>query len=92
MASKAYENQKDLDKILRSHRRWCAGRYGGKRADFESCYFEGVTLHNVDLSKVNMSGAFLYDVSMHKVNLPVGSWRFDNTRVVCPGTVALCSF
>lgn len=65
--AKAYENQKELDKVLRRHRRWCAGRYGGVRANFKNCYFEGVTLHNVDLRKVDLSGAVMCNATFHRV-------------------------
>lgn len=79
---KAYENQRELDKVLRSHRRWCAGRYGGKRANFKDCYFEGVTLHNVDLRKVDTSGWYLFNVTFHRVNFPVEHISFNPDLVV----------
>ena len=75
--TKAYENQRELDKVLRSHRRWCAGRYGGKRANFNNCYFEGVTLHNVDLRKVDTSGMALFNVTFYRVNFPVQHISFN---------------
>ena len=65
--------QKELEKILESHKRWLEGE-DGKRANLRGVDLHGADLHGADLRKAdlyfaNLSGADLYGADLYFANL-----------------------
>lgn len=65
--------QKELNKILREHRKWLDGK-GGEKADLHGLDLHGVNLsgarlHEVDLSGADLSGAELNGTDLHEADL-----------------------
>ena len=51
---------KELDKIIKDHKKWVFNEKGGKRADLSGADLSGANLSGADLSGANLSRANLY--------------------------------
>ena len=62
-------DEKKLDDILASHKRWLNGEDGGKRADLREADLRGAYLRDADLSGADLRGADLHGADLHGADL-----------------------
>lgn len=70
--------QEEFDAIVSSHRKWLAGKPGGKRANLSGKYLRNICVGEVDLRGANLRETDLFGVNLRDAKLA-------NANVSCVG-------
>ena len=72
--------QDELNNILKDHKNWLSGAYGGIRADLSEADLIGANLTRANLSGANLIGAYLSGANLRGANLSGADLRRADLR------------
>ena len=72
--------QDELNNILKDHKNWLSGAYGGIRADLSEADLRGANLTRANLSGANLIGAYLSGANLTRTNLSGADLRRADLR------------